>query len=506
MAQKIPNPLSLKRPRAIAAERLEFTLSSRNGRALFVQIREHIHDLVTRGVLSPGMRLPPIRALARQLGINQITVAKAYRELGASKLIEGRRGGGSFVCAPMTPFAIESQTNTTTPPLLAERLFELAHAPGVIAFTSNYPTVDKAYAADFREALSNAMREKLESCFHYDPPLGRPALRQQIGIYLKSQGIDADPDNVLVTSGGQQAIDLAVRALVAPGESVVIERPAYYGAINAMRGVRARILEVPLQDDGMNLDALEIYLRREPIKLIYTNPTFQNPTGITMSEEKRHRLIGLARHHGVTILEDDHSPEMRFRGASVPAVRALAENDDLVLYARGFGKVFLPGVRLGFLVVPDTLRRKLLTTKAHADLHSNNFMQEVVSQYFARRTYPKFLDQMLSKYGSRQRQLYEALVAGMPDGTLVSQPEGGLSLWLTLPEGADASELYFRAVRRGVAFVPGDVFYLSQPGSRSLRISFGLNSDNELQEGVERLCSVVKDLLTRGGARDLVMT
>lgn len=493
-----------RRPRAIAPERLSFTLSVNNGRALFAQIREHVRDLIARGVLLPGMRLPPVRALAEQLGVNQITVAKAYRDLVDKKLIEGRRGGGTFVCAFDSQTIVDRAAENTARPLLAERLFELARAPGVIAFTSNYPTVDNALV-EFRDCVSFAAANRLDSCFHYDSPVGRPALRQQIELYLKAQDIETDADNILVTSGAQQAIDLAVRALVPQGAPVVVERPAYYGALNALRGVRARILDVPLDDDGMNLDALKDHLARERPRLIYTNPTFHNPAGVTMSLEKRRALLALAREYGVVVLEDDHSSELRFSGKPVPAIRALANENDPVLYARGFGKVFLPGSRLGYLVVPDALRRKLLMAKAHTDLHSNSFMQEAVACYLERKTYPNVLKELRDKYGRHQRLLYEGLVAGMPPGTTVSRPEGGLSLWLTLPEGADVSELYFRAVRRGVAFVAGEVFYASQSHSRSLRISFGLNRPEELHEGVERLCSVVKDLLSPRNTRTPAM-
>lgn len=505
LARKITMKTSQKRPRAIAAEPLSLTLSGNNGRALFVQIREHVRDLIVCGTLLPGMRLPPVRALAQQLSVNQITVAKAYRELAKNNLIEGRRGGGSFVRASGNQMVVDSPADTTAPPLLAERLFELARAPGVIAFTSNYPAVDDATIADFRDCILFAATEKLDACLHYDPPLGRPELRRQIQIYLKAQGIDTDADNVMVTSGAQQAIDLSVRTLVPPGAPVIVEQPAYYGVINALRGARARILEVPLESDGMDLEILKNHLIRDRARLIYTNPTFQNPTGITMSEEKRRALLSLAREFGAVILEDDHSPELRFSGKAVPAIRALADENDPVLYARGFGKVFLPGSRLGYLVVPDALRRKLLMAKAHTDLHSNSFMQEAVARYFALHTYPKLLEGLREKYGRYQHLLYDGLVTGMPSGTKVSQPEGGLSLWLTLPEGADVSELYFRAVRRGVAFVSGEVFYPSQSNSRSLRISFGLNRSEELQEGVERLCSVVKDLLSRRNARTPAM-
>jgi len=505
LARKGAKKTGQKRPRAIGAERLSLTLTENSGRALFAQIREHVRDLIARGLLVPGMRLPPVRALARQLGVNQITVARAYRELADSGLIEGRRGGGSFIRASGNHSALSGPADATAPPLLAERLFELARAPGVIAFTSNYPEVDEATVAEFRDCISFAASEKLDACFRYDPPLGRPELRRQIQIYLKDQAIDAGLDNVMVTSGAQQAIDLSVRTLVPPGSPVIVEQPAYYGAINALRSAHARILEVPLEHDGMNLEILKRHLVRHQARFIYTNPTFQNPTGVTTSEHKRRELLTLARQFGAVILEDDHSPELRFSGAAVPAIRALADEDDLVLYARGFGKVFLPGLRLGYLIVPDSMRRKLLMAKANTDLHSNSFMQEAAARYLARRSHPDLLERLRDKYGARQRLLYNSLVAGMPAGTTVSQPEGGLSVWLTLPEGADVSELYFRAVRRGVAFVSGEVFYGSPSDSRSFRVSFGLNRPEELHEGVERLCSVVKDLLNRRSARTPAM-
>ena len=235
----------VRRPRAIAAEHLTISVSPDKDRPLFAQIREQIREYVVGGTLLPGMRLPPVRALAEQLGVNQITVAKAYRDLAESKLIEGRRGGGSFVRAYQQRPSVQNLANNVLPPLLAERLFELSRAPGVIAFSSNYPAVDKTSLDELSDCLSTAASERLAGCLHYDPPLGRLELRKQIHIYLRSQGTDADPDNVMVTSGGQQAIDLSVMALIVPGSPVAVEQPAYYGAINAFRGARAHSRGAP---------------------------------------------------------------------------------------------------------------------------------------------------------------------------------------------------------------------------------------------------------------------
>jgi 2-aminoadipate transaminase len=495
----------LKRPRAIIAEPLSIELFKGSNRPLFVQIKEQVHDLIANGVLLPGMRLPPVRDLAKQLNVNQITVAKAYRELADGNLLEGRRGGGSFVRSYGQQSPVTDRAAAASGPLLAERLFELSRAPGVISFSSNYPTVDRATVSEFQQCAASITGDALESCFHYDAPLGRPDLRSQIQLYLANEGINVDAENIMVTSGGQQAIDLVARALGSSDSSVAIEQPSYYGAINAFRGVRARMLEVPLESDGMDLAVLERHLIRDRARVIYTNPTFQNPTGITMSKEKRQALLALARRFGAVILEDDHSHELRFTGADIPSIRSLAGDDDLVFYVRGFGKTLLPGMRLGYVVMPEALRQRMLMVKSHADLHCNNFIQDTVAKYLANNGYIKALKRMRETYGAHQRRLYKSLVEGMPSGTTINKPEGGLSFWLTLPEGADVSELYFRAVRRGVAFVSGDVFYAMPSHPRSLRISFGLNPEEELEEGVQRLCSVVEDLLGRRTDRSLVM-
>jgi 2-aminoadipate transaminase len=418
-----------KRPRTVAPEKLTIDVSSASDRPLFAQIREQIRDYVISGTLLPGMRLPPVRRLAEQISVSQLTVAKAYRELAESNLIEGRRGGGSFVRSHQPPPSSDFLADAGRGPLLAERLYELSRAPGVISFSSNYPTLDKVAIDAFRSSLLATATDTLDNCFRYDPPLGRPALRRQIQLYLKQRGIEVDPDNVMVTSGAQQAIDRAVHALVAPGAAVTIEQPAYYGAINTLRAAGARILEVPLERDGMDLDVLERHLVRDQVRVIYTNPTFQNPMGITMSDEKRRSLLTLARHFRAVVIEDDHSHELRFRGREIPALRALAEDDDLVLYARGFGKTWLPGVRLGYLVMPDVFRQRLLAAKAHADLHCNSLVQEVVAQYLARRSYVETLKRMIATYGPRQQQLYNSLMAGMPSGALLQGGPPWRRLW-----------------------------------------------------------------------------
>jgi 2-aminoadipate transaminase len=483
-------------------------LAKGNGRPLFMQLHEQIVDRIAAGELTAGTRLPPVRRLAAQLGINHMTVAKAYKDLAEAGFVEGRAGGGTHVRAPYGTGSRRGRgvQPVAAGPLLSERLYELSHAPGVIGFTTNYPAPDADCAKEFELCLQSVVADGLSPYFAYDPPNGRMNFRRSIVDYLAQQGVAVVPEDVIVTSGAQQAIELVIRLLVPYGSPAIVERPTYYGVINALRSVGARILEVPLETDGMDLAKLEAHLSRHRPRLIYTNPTFHNPTGVTTSLEKRRNILALARKHGVAILEDDHNSELRFSGSPIASIRSLSEPGDNVFYVRGFGKVFLPGTRLGYVVTPAQARRPLLGLKAHSDLHTNGIMQEAMTRFLTRGNYPKFLDRMKKTYAAKQRQLMQSLSTGMPAGTLIGRPEGGLSLWVTLPEGTEVSELYYRAVRRGVAFVAGEVFYAFHANPRTLRVSFGLLKDDVLEEGVARLCSVAKDLMRPRSALSPIFT
>ena len=274
--------------RAIEPSAFGISLSKGNGRPLFLQLHEQIIDRIAAGELTAGARLPPVRRLAQQLGINHMTVAKAYKDLAEAGFVEGRAGGGTHVRAPYGTGSRRARGSepAVAGPLLSERLYELSHAPGVIGFTANYPQPDSECTKEFEACLQSVIADGLSPYFAYDPPNGRISFRRSIVEYLAQQGPMATPEDVIVTSGAQQAIELVVRLLVPHGSPVIVERPSYYGVINALRSVGARILEVPIEFDGMDIEKLEAHLARHRPRLIYTNPTFQNPTGVTTSSRK----------------------------------------------------------------------------------------------------------------------------------------------------------------------------------------------------------------------------
>jgi 2-aminoadipate transaminase len=386
----------------------------------------------------------------------------------------------------------------------AERLFELARAPNVIALTGNYPRPEDSGAPEFQACVAELVSGSLAaSYFRYDPPAGRRELQEAVSVFAASSGIGCPPGRIIITAGGQQAIDLVLRTVGQRGGGVVVERPAYFGVLNAIRSAGLKAFEVPVGPAGMDLDILESVLGQHGPRLICVNPTFHNPTGTTMPLESRRRLLSLARQHGALILEDDHCPELRFDGEHVPALAALEGAADLVFYARGFGKAFVPGIRLGFLLVPVGHLRALLATKAAADLQSTALMQGALASFFARGHHQTATKRLLAACAPRREQMLRALAECLPREVRVHPAAGGLSLWLTMERGAPTSELYYCAAGHGVAFAAGEAFYARPPAELALRISFGLTPPKQIAEGAERLGNSLRDLLERGVAPSL---
>jgi 2-aminoadipate transaminase len=467
------------------------------------QIRRHVAGLIESRRVPSSAPLPSVRALAAMLGVNPMTVAKAYRELAVAGLVEGRGRSGTRVRTAQPSPASQAHLGLLrgrhTRVSISERLFELARAPNVIALTGNYPRPEDSGAPEFQACVAELVSGPLAGdYFRYDPPAGRRELQESVAVFAASSGIDCAPGRIIITAGGQQAIDLVLRSVGQRGAGVVVERPAYFGMLNAIRSAGLRAYEVPVGPAGMDLDILESVLQQQRPRLICVNPTFHNPTGTTMPIENRHRLLSLARQHGALILEDDHYPELRFDGERVPALAAIEGAAELVFYARGFGKAFVPGIRLGFLLVPVSHLRPLLATKATADLQSTALMQGALARFFARGHHLTATDRVLSAYTPRRKQLLRALADCLPQAIRVHPTAGGLSFWLTSDRAAPTSELYYCAAGHGVAFAAGEAFYSRPPAELALRISFGLTPPEQIAEGAERLGNSLRSLLEHG--------
>jgi DNA-binding transcriptional MocR family regulator len=297
---------------------------------------------------------------------------------------------------------------------------------------------------------------------------------------------------VLVVSGSQQGLDLVARIFIDPGDAIVVEEPTYVGALQSFRVAGARIIGIPVDENGMRTDILASVLERERPKLIYTLPTYQNPSGVVMSLDRRRHLLELASRWQVPILEDDPYSELRYEGEPVPSLKALDEND-LVLYQSTFSKVLFPGLRIGYLVVPPVVLRQLVLAKQGADLHASSFSQYLLERFVREGHFTTHIEKAKTTYRRRRDRMAEGLRGDPSIGLDFTLPKGGFYIWCRLPAGVEQSALLANAAARGVVFLPGRACYPTEPTENCLRLNFTHASEEEIEVGVERLLEAMRE-------------
>ncbi|MGB3307668.1 MAG: PLP-dependent aminotransferase family protein [Thermomicrobiales bacterium] len=347
----------------------------------------------------------------------------------------------------------------------------------------------EAIPLDLLQAGSRHSWEHAIDVLGYGDQQGFPPLRELIAQHMCGLGADVSPDTVLVTAGSTQAIDLTSKILLDPGDVVIVEEPTFLGALETFETYEARLVGVPVDEHGMDMDALEAVLAAEPrAKFIYTIPTFQNPTGTTMSIERRHRLIQLARAHGVEILEDDPYVDLRYEGETVPPLRAL---DDRVIYLGTFSKTIAPGVRTGWVTAPPDIFRLLLAAREISDISNDRIAQRTVYHAAA-----NGLDERVARardiYRSRRDAMLAALDEFMPEGVSWSRPDGGFFVWITLPATFDVNTFAMHAADFGTVVFPGDWFFHARDVTNTIRLSFSTVPEDRIREGVRRLADAIR--------------
>ena len=314
---------------------------------------------------------------------------------------------------------------------------------------------------------------------------------------MGAEGMLPDPDDIIVTTGGQQAIDLVCKTLLDPGDVVICEAPTYPGAIPTLCSYQADIVQVECDEDGMQVEVLEQLLAelrgegRRP-KFIYSVPSFQNPAGVTMSLQRRHRLVELARANELLVVEDNPYGLLRYGGEPMPPLYQL-DGGDFVIYLGTFSKILSPGIRLGWAVAPPPVMEKIVLGKQAADLCTSTLTQYFVREYFAERRWQHYIDDLVEIYRRRRDTMVEALRTYFPAEATWTEPEGGLFIWATLPDYIDTSDLLAKALRADVAFVPGQAAYVDGRGSHSMRLNFSGVDEDEIREGVRRIGKVIAE-------------
>ncbi len=385
-------------------------------------------------------------------------------------------------------------------------LLKLSERPGLISFAGGLPASEVFPVQRFQEACQKVLAANAGPALQYGATEGYEPLREMIARHMARYAILATVENVLITSGSQQALDLIGKLLINSGDRVLVEAPTYLGALQAFNGYGAQYLSVPIDDDGLRTELLEASLRLGP-KFMYILPNFQNPAGVTLSQERRHQLIGLADKYGIPIVEDDPYGQLRYEGEHLAPLVVL-DRENLrhdngfsignVIYLSTFSKTLAPGLRLGWIVAPPNIISKLVQLKQAADLHTSTFAQCIAFEV-AR---GGFLDQHVKLirgvYRERRDVMLQALEEFFPPEVTWTHPHGGLFLWVTLPEGMDSKSLFQSALAENVAFVPGDSFYAGNgPEScRHLRLNFSHPNPEQIREGIRRLAVAVKSQLS----------
>jgi 2-aminoadipate transaminase len=365
-------------------------------------------------------------------------------------------------------------------------ILALTARPGVISFAGGLPAPELFDSTGLRAAFAAALADAART-LQYSTTEGDPGLRAAIAARLTGRGLPTEADEVLVTSGSQQALTLAATVLIEPGDVVLVEEPSYLAALQAFSLAGARVVPVACDDDGLDPDAVAAAAAAHRPRLLYTIPTFHNPTGRTLPLARRRALAAVAERYGLWLLEDDPYGELRYRGEALPSLATLPGAEDRTLCLSTLSKVAAPGLRIGWVRAPAPLRRPLVVAKQAADLHSSTIDQAAAAHWLATVDLDAHIAGLRAAYGARGDALLDGLAAALPPGSTHNHPDGGMFVWARLPDGWDAEELLDRALERDVAFVPGFPFFAGPPDRATLRFSFTTHSPEEIAEGLARL-------------------
>lgn len=483
---------------------------------LYRQVHASLAHRIRAGELRPGSRLPSVRGLARRLGVSLITIVQAYDALASEGLVHATVGRGTFVGGESPSpnsgdgwpegaqaGANESEWQTALPVYLRapritamQDLLRPALRGDVVSLAGGTPDPSLFPLRALGRLWRRTMAVEDPRFLQYGTPQGDHGLRTWIAGHCGSLGISARPEDVLITSGSQQAIDLVARTFVGPGDYVLVESPTFPTALDIFEGRGAKLLGVPVDAEGMRLEIADILAERYRPRLVYTVPTAQNPTGVTMSEDRRRRLSSLARRHNLFILEDDTCSEFTYDGDAPPAIKSF-DSAGHILFTRSFSKTVIPGLRVGCIVARGAALDRLSESKSVVDRFTSPLIQRTLWRYLSSPQHMRDLQTARETYRRRRDAALRALTDSMPQGVTWTHPAGGFNLWLTLPDGTSAAEAFEEGLKNGVACGLGDLFLPHSPPPSGLRISFADKPENTISEGIRRLAAALRRLMSR---------
>lgn len=371
-------------------------------------------------------------------------------------------------------------------------IFKLLAKPGIISFAGGAPDPNLFPKAEFAEIAKEILETQGNVALQYGVTEGYAPLREWTRKRLVNQGVITENDDLIIVSGGQQGIDLATKSLINPGDGVICEEPSFIGGLNCFRSFNAELYGVPVQSDGIDTEKLEETLKAHPnVKLLYTIATFQNPSGITVSLEKRKKILELAEKYDFLIYEDNPYGELRFSGEEVPTFKSMDKNGR-VIYFGSFSKILAPGMRLGFTSAPAPLLERMIICKQTEDVHTNVLSQMIAYEFVTRYSIDEHIAKLRSAYGKKCRLMMECMDKFFPASVKHTCPDGGLFLYCTMPDGYDSKELMKLALEKNVAFVPGTSCMIDDKATYStFRMNYSTASEEDIETGVKALGEVL---------------
>ena len=460
-------------------------LDSESSIPLYRQLADAVSRLIEQGSMRVGDRLPPTRELAGHLGLNRTTVSAAYAWLENEGLIRGHVGRGSFVAK--TPESVQSARLDWDAILPRVELSGAASVPAEISFANSRPADDAFPMEQFRRLAKEVIDSPdAREILQLGSPLGYAPLRRYLLEQARSEGLANDFDDLIVTNGCQQGLDLLARLLASRGETVILEDPVYHGLLRVFERSGASIVSIPVTEHGADPEALEGAIARHRPRAVVLTPSFQNPTGASIPVSKRRRIVELVQRSGTILIENDIYGELRYHGESALALKRLDESGHTILL-RSYSKVSFPGLRVGWVIAPRPVVAHLAELKQTSDLHSDQLSQAVLLRFAESGELARHLVRTRQDGKQRLAAARNACRTYLPAGSKYTTPEGGMNLWVELPGRLDSRDLLSKVLEQGVAFLPGHYFSVERGHSRCLRLSFGGLSPEEIQRGIRIL-------------------
>jgi 2-aminoadipate transaminase len=481
---------------------------------VYRQISTHISQMIGEKKLLPGSRLPDTRTLSCSLGVSRNTVVAAYNELESNGLIFSHVGKGTFVerYLPKSVFSTPQREKETMnyeglfssvweksfriPFTRIEQRWDVQKEPQTITFASDLPDPEYFPYEEFNDSIRSALRKFGTDLLNQGHPRGFRQLLEYLPLFLAKRNITCENGELMIVNGVQQGLSIVGKLFVNPGDTVVLENLTYPQALLIFKSVQADLVGIPVQDDGLDVDFFERVLRRRKVKLLYTIPTYQNPTGTVMSVEKRERLVELCRKYRVVIVEDDYAHELNLEQREVLPIKAWDESG-CVVYMGSLSNILFPGIRLSWILAPKTVCEKLTLIKQTSDLYTNRILQGALLEFYRRGYLEKHLKKNRFIYRKRRDVMCEAIERYFPEEAKWQKASGGIFQWVDVDNRIDVEAVFEKAKEKGVLFAPDMLFFVEEWKRRGFRLSFSNETEEKIHEGVSIIGRILKEMIVK---------